>query len=302
MRVVLVGDGRPHTIENGEFLDVTSTNSYKASQVMDFADRVQAKDVQDGDTVLFLDGWHPGVLQVAYMRDALGLRLRLVSMVHAGTWDQYDFLTRVGMRRWAKDAERGMLRAVDAVCVATNFHRRMISDYFGSECGELRVVPFPLFRSRFIDHFTAWEARPRRVVFPHRLAPEKDPEFFADVESRYRREYPEDVSVEFVRTKDVCSSKQDYYALLGNSRVAFSSALQETWGIAMLEAAHLGCWPVLPNRLSYPEVHTVGCLYDDAATAVALIRKCLDAPAPHVRESHADEAMRSIASVCLEKQ
>jgi len=33
-----------------------------------------------------------------------------------------------------------------------------------------------------------------------------------------------------------------------------STAIQENFGIAVVESVLAGCWPLLPNRLSYPEL------------------------------------------------
>jgi hypothetical protein len=58
--------------------------------------------------------------------------------------------------------------------------------------------------------------------------------------------------------------------------VLFSSAFQETFGYALNEGLKLGCFPVCPNRLSYPEVvdHDKRCLYENTNEAV---QKVLDA-------------------------
>lgn len=72
-------------------------------------------------------------------------------------------------------------------------------------------------------------------------------------------------------------SFEAYRDLLYQADIVVSAAQQEFFGIAVLEAMYCGCLPVLPNRLSYPELlppelHEV-CLYDhDAALADHLER------------------------------
>lgn len=44
--------------------------------------------------------------------------------------------------------------------------------------------------------------------------------------------------------------------------MAVSTARHETYGVAMLEAAALGCFPLVPNRLVYPELYPTDCLYN----------------------------------------
>ena len=46
----------------------------------------------------------------------------------------------------------------------------------------------------------------------------------------------------------------DYTALLGRADVVVSAALHEFFGIAVVEAMAAGAVPVLPDRLSYPEL------------------------------------------------
>jgi hypothetical protein len=50
------------------------------------------------------------------------------------------------------------------------------------------------------------------------------------------------------------ASKQDYMAWLQKGFVAVSTAVQENFGIAMVEAMRNGCLPLLPHRLAYPEI------------------------------------------------
>ena len=61
-------------------------------------------------------------------------------------------------------------------------------------------------------------------------------------------------------------SREAYVQLLAAADVAVSTALQENFGISVLEAALAGAHPLAPRRLSYPEVLPVelhaACLYD----------------------------------------
>ncbi len=65
-------------------------------------------------------------------------------------------------------------------------------------------------------------------------------------------------------------SKADYFQLLAKADVVVSTAIHEFFGIAILEAMNAGCLPVLPDRLSYPEL--VQCeqafLYDGSTMSL----------------------------------
>jgi glycosyltransferase involved in cell wall biosynthesis len=75
-----------------------------------------------------------------------------------------------------------------------------------------------------------------------------------------------------------------YVHMLRRSAVVLSTAHQEFFGIAIVEAIAAGAHPVLPNRLAYPErVSQLGAnpekiLYSSCDRAVELIRSALDRP------------------------
>ena len=74
-------------------------------------------------------------------------------------------------------------------------------------------------------------------------------------------------------------STRDYHGLLLGADMVLSTALHEFQGLAVLEAVALGCVPLVPDRLAYPEIYPtqyryVSCPEDpgqEAAAAVHLI-------------------------------
>jgi len=88
------------------------------------------------------------------------------------------------------------------------------------------------------------------VVFPHRLAPEKQLDIFKDLATQL----PE---YEFIVCQEQELTKNEYHNILGEAKVVFSANLQETLGISAYEGALVGAIPMMPNRLSYTE------MYDD---------------------------------------
>jgi glycosyltransferase involved in cell wall biosynthesis len=63
-----------------------------------------------------------------------------------------------------------------------------------------------------------------------------------------------------------------YAQLLRRADIVVSTALQEFFGISVIEALYCGCIPVLPHRLSYPELlpeaYHRDCLYTSEAGLV----------------------------------
>jgi glycosyltransferase involved in cell wall biosynthesis len=74
-------------------------------------------------------------------------------------------------------------------------------------------------------------------------------------------------------------SRADYLAWLRRGDIVVSTADQENFGMAVVEAIASGCLPLLPRRLAYPEVvpeeFHAACLYSDAADLGARLEALL---------------------------
>jgi glycosyltransferase involved in cell wall biosynthesis len=73
-------------------------------------------------------------------------------------------------------------------------------------------------------------------------------------------------------------SRPDYVGLLRRSDVVVSTARHELFGIAVCEAAAAGAAPVLPDRLSYPEVLPSSVRYADLDGMVDAVARLLQDP------------------------
>jgi glycosyltransferase involved in cell wall biosynthesis len=86
-------------------------------------------------------------------------------------------------------------------------------------------------------------------------------------------------------------SEAEYAGLLRRADIVLSTAIHEFFGVSVVEAIYCGCLPVLPNRLSYPELIPpelhARCLYDDFSDLLAKLRAALVNPAapPALREA-----------------
>jgi glycosyltransferase involved in cell wall biosynthesis len=78
--------------------------------------------------------------------------------------------------------------------------------------------------------------------------------------------------------------RERYLAHLREADIVVSTAIQENFGIAVVEAMASGCLPLLPERLSYPELLPKGwhdlCLYSTDARLRDRLQAMLDAPLP----------------------
>jgi hypothetical protein len=100
------------------------------------------------------------------------------------------------------------------------------------------------------DTLLPYKNMPKRdlILFPHRIAPEKQVEIFRDL-AEHLPQY------EFIVCQDQQLTKNEYHNLLGEAKLVFSANLQETLGISCYEGAVVDAIPMVPDRLSYTEMY-----------------------------------------------
>lgn len=74
-------------------------------------------------------------------------------------------------------------------------------------------------------------------------------------------------------------SRAEYLKLLNQSNILLITSFQDFFGISIVEAIAHGCYPILPNRLSYPEhisedMHDQS-LYDNSASMMNLLQEVI---------------------------
>jgi glycosyltransferase involved in cell wall biosynthesis len=245
----------PNATTPGAFLNFGGTNIYKARQVEEIARLFTGGKVVDGDHFLFTDAWHPGIINLKYMAELLNVKIKIHALWHAGSYDPQDFLGRlIGDADWVRHSEKAFFHAIDYNYFATNFHIDMF-------CFNLFKCPRWMFEGRILR--TGWPMEympkvlepyknlPKRdlILFPHRLAPEKQVEIFRDLVQALPQ-------YEFVVCQDQQLTKDEYHTLLGQAKIVFSANLQETLGISCYEGALVDAIPLVPDRLSYSEMYT----------------------------------------------
>lgn len=254
-------------IRNGSFLDVVGTNYFKAMQLAEIMQCIDEGTIEDGDTLFFWDLWFPGLEMLAYVRDALGLDLKITGILHAGTYDSQDFLSKKGMGAWGIHLEKCWLEFVDIVFVATQFHKDLIVKERGSKYADkIKVTGLPYYDTDIIK-----SQKENMIVFPHRLDDEKQPELFWKLKEEVIKKCSKAKDWKWIMTKDFTSSKAEYYKLLSKAKISVSFALQETLGIAMIESVLSGAIPVAPNRLSYRELYSSVFKYETFDEAVNMV-------------------------------
>jgi len=259
----------PSATTPGAFLNFGGTNIYKASQVEQMGRLFCSGAVKPGDHFLFTDAWHPGIINLKYMSELLGIPITTHGLWHAGSYDPQDFLGRlVGNKPWVRNAEKSFFHAFDHNYFATQFHIEMFfvnllneypteNPWFEDDLADLRagnLLADKIVRTGWPMEYmegtlSAYKGMPKRdlILFPHRIAPEKQVEIFRDLKEHLPQ-------YEFVVCQDQQLTKNEYHNLLGEAKLVFSANLQETLGISWYEGALVDAIPMVPDRLSYSEM------------------------------------------------
>ena len=254
------GDIPPATTP-GAFLNFGGTNIYKANQVEQLGRLFCSGAVSPGDHFVFTDAWHPGIINLKYMSELLGIPITTHGLWHAGSYDPQDFLGRlIGNAPWVRHAEMSFFHAFDHNYFATDFHINLFCETFVND-KEQRILSSKVVRTGWPmeymnDTLTMYKGMPKRdlILFPHRIAPEKQVEIFRDLKELLPQ-------YEFVVCQDQQLTKNEYHNLLGESKIVFSANLQETLGISCYEGAVVDAIPMVPDRLSYSEMYYEGFKY-----------------------------------------
>ena len=257
----------PNATTPGAFLNFGGTNIYKSAQVEQISRLFCNGSIRANDHFIFTDAWHPGIINLKYMSELLGIPVVTHGLWHAGSYDPQDFLGRlVGNKPWVRHAEKSFFHAFDHNYFATDFHIKLfytnlLNDYptenpwFSEHLDEIlkgkdsRFVRTGWPMEYMTDTLAMYKNMPKRdlILFPHRIAPEKQVGIFRDLKEHLPQ-------YEFVVCQDQQLTKNEYHNLLGEAKLVFSANLQETLGISWYEGAIVDAIPMVPDRLSYSEM------------------------------------------------
>ena len=149
------------------------------------------------------------------------------------------------MRSWGKPLEESWFDFYDFVFVATQFHKDLIISRTNITKDNIFVTGIPFYAKKLFEKYGNNE-KENIVIFPHRCNEEKHPELFDLVSKKY----PE---YKFIKSIEICDTRDKYFTLLSKSKIMLSFADQETFGFSTVEAMALNNYVIVPDKLSYKE-------------------------------------------------
>ena len=305
------------SISVGQVLDAHGRSYFGMSQMMNLVQMMRRGEVTSEDVIYFEDMFQPGIESLPYILDQVdaGQRPRIYVRCLAQAIDPDDFVHVWNMAGWMSTYEHMVNQIPGVHVLATNeemvAHMRIagwrapIYNISGLAFGKAEVLE----RIGGKENIKPFDQRQKRVGFAARFDQEKQPGFFMDLAERMHAIRPD---VEFavfsggpLRSNNPCYverardmfeqgrleiyenlSKNDYYALLNDTRVLFNCALQDWVSNTVSEADTLGANVLYPAYRSFPETfandHTrlyVPWSMDDA---VNKLNTLLDAQHPRI--------------------
>lgn len=272
----------------GQVLDAHGRSYFGMSQLMNLVRLMQQGEVTSDDVIYFEDMFQPGIESLPYILNQVpeSMRPRIYVRCLAQAIDPDDFVHVWGMSKWMGLYEQMVNELVSlsgGAVLATNeemvAHMRIagwtapIYNISGLAFGKEEV----LGRIGGTTNIKDFGVRTRRVGFAARFDQEKQPGFFMDlVEMHHKQsskpcefaifsggplrsnnpEYVERArSMEAQGTLKIYENldKNDYYALINDTRVLFNCALQDWVSNTVSEADTLGCNVLYPAYRSFPE-------------------------------------------------
>ena len=252
-------------------MNAAFTSKFKALQIAEISAMFESGKIKDGDTIFFSDIWFPGIESIAYMKYFTKKDVKITGIIHAGSFTDTDFVR--DMERWAKNFEDIIFDISDTIYCASNFIKDDIIKKRMVDPNKLVVTGLPVDYSGLDQHLG--QDKENIVIFNGRLCDEKQPWLFDELEKHVKEKADGNLNIRFIKTQEENLSKEEYYSLLGKSKAIVSYALQENFGFGVAEAVYLGCQPVLPNRLVYPELYPNFELFDNFDQSVEMIINAL---------------------------
>jgi glycosyltransferase involved in cell wall biosynthesis len=225
---------------------------------------------------------------------------------HTAEWDLQFPLTNVTSALAADACLFNTLWNLDGFVAEVPDFLRQFPDHVPSGAAEAIAakssVLAPPFDPAPFDAAPVTRGRRPRILWPHRWEHDKAPEaFFAAVETLAREGLDFEVAVAGQSFRETEASVAEaagvlgdrlvhlgepegrgaYAALLGSADIAVSTATNEFFGLAMLEACYAGAMPVVPDRLAYPGLYPAEYRYRTPQELAALLRSLVHKrPAP----------------------
>ena len=269
-------------ISVGQVLDAHGRSYFAMSQMMNLVQLMRNGEVTSEDVIYFEDMFHPGIESLPYIINQVPEKDQPTIYVRclAQAIDPDDFVHVWGnMAEWMSTYERMVNQIPGVRVLATNEEMVAHMKIAGYTAPLYNISGLAFGKAEVqerVGELKPFNERRRRVVFGARFDQEKQPDFFMDLVERYSEVYPDTEFaicqggplrsnnpkyIERARALEDAGlleihenlKKNEYYAILNDSRVMFNCALQDWVSNTVSEADTCGANVLYPAYRSFPE-------------------------------------------------
>ena len=269
-------------ISVGQVLDAHGRSYFAMSQMMNLVQLMRNGEVTSEDVIYFEDMFHPGIESLPYIINQVPEKDQPTIYVRclAQAIDPDDFVHVWGnMAEWMSTYERMVNQIPSVRVLATNEEMVAHMKIAGYTAPLYNISGLAFGKAEVqerVGELKPFNERRRRVVFGARFDQEKQPDFFMDLVERYSEVYPDTEFaicqggplrsnnpkyIERARALEDAGlleihenlKKNEYYAILNDSRVMFNCALQDWVSNTVSEADTCGANVLYPAYRSFPE-------------------------------------------------
>lgn len=269
-------------IVTGSVLDAHGRSYYSMTQVAELVKLMQAGEVTNEDVVFFEDMFTPGIESLPYIlcQTPEEFHPKIYVRCWAQSPDPDDFINRTGMLDWMRHYELMLDQFISGIFIASE----ELAAYMrvSGIKAPLYVVGLPFGKSEVQSRVPTkphLSKRKHRIAFASRWDDEKQPDFYMDLAEKFAeidpnlefaiftgRDYLDSNRPAYVERARALEArvdvnfkvhtnlkKDEYYALLADTKILFNCALQDWVSFTCIEADAMGTIPLYPAYRSFPE-------------------------------------------------
>ena len=269
---------------NTGIMDTLSSTKWKLWQLENIRQLFEEGQIEPNDVFFFDDLYFPGIEIVKYISDLLEIPISITGCLHGGSWIYGDYVKKMG--DWPISFESMMFLIADKIILATEYHRGTIINAFDTSSRydvlqKLYVTGYPV-QYDDIREFAIVPTGEREniIVYAQRVDDQKrtnevikhiqalwhlrkDFKFVMTSSTTSKLSANTDLSIRIAQLQNDMRecfeikeglSRDDYFKLLGKSKVFISMAKGETFGYALVESLAAGVSPVVCSGVTHDEI------------------------------------------------
>jgi len=235
--IFIDGEQVKSQLNGTQFLDMNSTFIWKFEQLKNLF----KKDLKINDTIFIPDGEFPGIEALKYLEKFKDLKLNIVQIWHAGTYDPYDLTYQNGLERYGSKLEEVWMDLADKIFVATDFHKELILTNRNVNEDKIVVTGLPADVNRLNKKYGDKKNR-TGMLFTGRKSFEKGYDVIKKIFSNGH---------DIICSQDFNWHKEYYYKELSKREFVIAPSRQETFGYGVVEAMAMNVKPLVVDGLSF---------------------------------------------------